>query len=199
MTPILAMAWELHVAKRPFEWHASARSGDHLAYAEGLKSLPFAEHIHVHLDDTPIDQPDIPSCLEATSKDAHVYICGPKGYMAFVQASVLKAGFDAQNVHVEHFGAEIDVDGDPFEVVAQQSGVTIEVGPKETILDALTRVGITVPTSCENGVCGSCLTPVLDGTPDHRDLVLTDGEKASNDRIAVCCSRSKTKTLVLDL
>lgn len=199
LTPILAMAWELHAAKRPFEWHASARSGDHLAYAEVLKSLPFADHIHVHLDDAPIHQPDIPSCLKAAPQNTHAYICGPKGYMAFVQSSALEAGFDAQYIHVEHFGAEIDVDGDPFEVVAQKSGMTIKVGPKETILNALNRVGIAVPTSCENGVCGSCLTPVVTGTPDHRDLVLTDGEKASNDRIAVCCSRSKTKKLVLDL
>ncbi len=199
LTPILAMAWELHAAKRPFEWHASARSGAHLAYAENLKSLPFADHIHVHLDDAPIHQPDIPSSLEAASQGTHVYICGPKGYMAFVQSSALEAGLDAQHIHVEHFGAEIDVDGDPFEVVAQKSGVTLEVGPRETILHALNRAGIAVPTSCENGVCGSCLTPVVSGTPDHRDLVLTDGEKASNNHIAVCCSRSKTKKLVLDL
>lgn len=199
MTPILAMAWELHAAKRPFEWHISARSGNHLAYAEDLKGLPFADHIHVHLDDAPIHQPDIPSCLEAASQGTQIYICGPNGYMDFVQSSALKAGLDPLHIHVEHFGAEIDVDGDPFEVVAQKSGVTLNVGPKETILHALNCAGIAVPTSCENGVCGSCLTPILAGTPDHRDLVLTDGEKASNDRIAVCCSRSKTKRLVLDV
>ncbi|MEP5731404.1 MAG: cytochrome P450/oxidoreductase [Sulfitobacter sp.] len=199
LTPILAMAWELHAAKRLFEWHASARSGADLAYAQDLQNLPFADRIHVRLDDVSIHQPDIPSCLNAASQDAHVYICGPKGYMDFVQSSALEAGLDAQHIHVEHFGAEIDVDGDPFEVVAQRSGVSVEVGLKETILGALIRVGIAVPTSCENGVCGSCLTAVVTGTPDHRDLVLTDCEKASNNRIAVCCSRSKTKKLVLDL
>lgn len=199
LTPIFAMAWELHAAQRPFEWHVSARSSDHLAYGEALKRLPFADNIYVHLDDTPATQPDISYYLKAASEQTHVYVCGPKGYMDFVKTSALTAGLDAQHIHIEHFGAEIDVDGDPFEIVAEQSGLTVEVGPTETILDALNRIGITVPTSCQNGVCGSCLTPVLNGTPDHRDLVLTDGEKASNDRIAVCCSRSKTKKLVLDL
>jgi vanillate O-demethylase ferredoxin subunit len=70
---------------------------------------------------------------------------------------------------------------------------------QEAILAALARKGIAVPTSCQNGVCGSCLTPMVDGKPDHRDLVLTDMEKAANESIAACCSRSQTRRLVLDL
>jgi len=73
------------------------------------------------------------------------------------------------------------------------------VGSDDTILHVLTRAGISVETSCESGVCGSCLIGVLDGTPDHRDMVQTDAEKASNMRIAVCCSRSKSRVLVLDI
>lgn len=91
------------------------------------------------------------------------------------------------------------IEGENFQVYAQRSNITLEVGVKETILTALTRAGIEVPTACQNGVCGSCLTDVLEGRPEHHDLVLTDVEKATNDRIAVCCSRSNSKRLVLDI
>jgi ferredoxin len=73
------------------------------------------------------------------------------------------------------------------------------VQPGETIAQKLAENGIEVQVSCQSGVCGTCLTPVVEGMPDHRDLVQTDVEKASNVQITVCCSRSKTKTLVLDL
>ena len=88
---------------------------------------------------------------------------------------------------------------DTFEIYAARSNLTIEVRPNETILSALKHAGIKVDTSCENGICGSCLTGVLQGEPEHRDLVLTDAEKAANNCIAVCCSRSQSRRLVLDI
>ena len=96
-------------------------------------------------------------------------------------------------------GAEIDMNDEAFEIYAARSNLTIEVRPNETILSALNHVGIKVDTSCENGICGSCLTGVLQGKPEHRDLVLTDAEKAENNCIAVCCSRSHSRRLVLDI
>jgi ferredoxin len=56
-----------------------------------------------------------------------------------------------------------------------------------------------VRMSCESGVCGTCITRVIEGMPDHRDHVQTASEKASNRNITVCCSRSKTRRLVLDI
>lgn len=199
LTPILAMAWELHTSGRPFHCHLSARSGDRVAFGRALKSLPFAEKIRIYLDDDQAPPLDISQVIGLDPSNAHLYVCGPTGYMDFVQQEAAKAGLAPDQIHVEHFGAEIDVDGDPFEVVAQRSGVTVSVGPSQTILEALNMAGISVPTSCQNGVCGSCLTPVLEGKPDHRDLVLTDIEKASNNRIAVCCSRSNSSRLVIDV
>ena len=87
--------------------------------------------------------------------------------------------------------------GQPFTVIADLSARIIEVAGDETILTALRRHGISVETSCQNGVCGSCLTKVIEGRPEHRDMVLTDAEKAANDVIAVCCSRSKSRVLKL--
>jgi len=93
----------------------------------------------------------------------------------------------------------VNTDGAPFTVIAQRSGKSFEVAPGETIAQKLAENGIEVQVSCQSGVCGTCVTRVLEGMPDHRDLVQTDLEKAANRTITVCCSRSKTKTLVLDL
>ncbi|MDO6584715.1 2Fe-2S iron-sulfur cluster-binding protein [Salipiger sp. 1_MG-2023] len=109
------------------------------------------------------------------------------------------AGCAPETIHVEHFGAEIDIKDESFELIAQNSGKTLQVAPDETILSALRRVGITVRTSCQNGVCSSCLIRALEGKPDHRDPVQTDAKKAANTSIAVRGSRSKTQRLVLDI
>jgi vanillate O-demethylase ferredoxin subunit len=137
--------------------------------------------------------------LAVLEDDAHIYLCGPKGYMTYVTTAAAAAGIDEGRIHLEHFGAEIDVNGDTFTVVAARSGKELQVAAGETILAALNRAGIEVETSCQNGVCGSCLTRVIEGKPDHRDMVLTSEEKADNNRIAVCCSRSQSPRLVLDV
>ena len=110
-----------------------------------------------------------------------------------------RVGITNERFHQEYFGAEIDTTGSPFTVIAARAGRSIEVGDTETILSALQREGIEVETACQNGVCGTCLTKVIEGRPDHRDIVLTDVEKASNEMIAVCCSRSQSRILKLDV
>lgn len=199
LTPILAMAWQLHESKRAFEWHLSARSIDRIAFGKKLDQLPFAEKIVIHLDDDPNGTPDVASAIKTASLDSHAYICGPKGYIDYILGLASSIRFSDNQLHVEHFGAEIDTNGEPFEIFAARSNKLIKVNPNDTILSALTRAGIHVATSCENGVCGSCLTKVLKGKPDHRDLVLTDAEKSMNNKIAVCCSRSQSKRLELDI
>jgi vanillate O-demethylase ferredoxin subunit len=86
-----------------------------------------------------------------------------------------------------------------FDVCLHRSGRTITVPPGETILDMLLDAGINVSFSCAEGVCGTCETKVIDGIPDHRDTFLTDEEKADNSKIMICCSRSKSPVLTLDL
>ncbi len=93
----------------------------------------------------------------------------------------------------------MDLSGGTFDVVLAQSNKTVTVSAGVTIVKALSDAGIKVQVSCENGICGTCLQIVIDGVPDHRDSYLTDDEKAANDQMLVCCSRSKTSQLVLDL
>ncbi|MCY1535627.1 Carnitine monooxygenase reductase subunit [compost metagenome] len=110
-----------------------------------------------------------------------------------------KAGYAEDHIHREYFQAEVDASGNSFEVVAQRSGKTIQVAEGQTIAQALADAGVNIQVSCKQGVCGTCLCNVLEGQPDHRDVYLTDEEKAANDQILTCCSRAMSKTLVLDI
>ncbi|MFC6707137.1 2Fe-2S iron-sulfur cluster-binding protein [Flexivirga alba] len=87
----------------------------------------------------------------------------------------------------------------PFTMELARSGIAVTVTSEESVLDALEKVGKPVLSSCREGLCGTCEVSVLDGIPDHRDSLLTDAERARNDRMFVCVSRSATERIVLDL
>ena len=198
ITPILSMAYALAAAGRSFELHYCGRSASRLPFLEELQN--FGGRVQVHLDDGPATQRlDIEAVLVSPAASRHLYVCGPNGFMDFVTSAAERAGWSSDTVHLERFGAEVNTDGAPFTVVAARSQVSFEVLPGERIAEKLVAHGISVPMSCQSGVCGTCLVNVVDGMPDHRDSVQTDTEKASNRRITVCCSRSKTRRLVLDL
>lgn len=86
-----------------------------------------------------------------------------------------------------------------FEVRLQRSQTVIAVAADQTVLQALSAAGVEIATSCEQGICGTCLTRVLEGEPDHRDMYMTPEEQDKNDQFTPCCSRSKSAVLVLDL
>lgn len=198
ITPMLNMAYSLEAVDASWELHYCGRTIDRLAFTKELER--FGKKVHVHIDAEPKDQHlDINAVLGLTAPDRHLYVCGPNGFMDFVVSSAKKNGWNAQCVNIERFGAEVNTDGAPFTIVAQKSGKSFDVQPGETIAQKLKENGIDVQVSCQSGVCGTCLTPVVNGMADHRDLVQTDLEKASNVQITVCCSRSKTKTLTLDI
>jgi cytochrome P450/ferredoxin-NADP reductase len=202
LTPLLSMAWALHRAQRNFTLHIYVRSTDHLPFRDDLQQWPFQQQVVVHehkqADNNTPQTLNIEPLIH-TPANAALYVCGPQGFMETVTVQACNAGIAAQSVYREHFSAEIDPDGDALTLIARRSGKTLQVPANTTILSALTDAGIAVETSCENGVCGSCLTNVLEGTPEHRDMVQTDSEKSSNRQIAVCCSRSQSSTLVLDI
>jgi vanillate O-demethylase ferredoxin subunit len=132
-----------------------------------------------------------------------VYVCGPAGFIEAVMGAASNAGWPAANLHREYFGvaqAPAAADGEAaFQVSLASSGKVVDVPAGTTVVEALRQCGIEVPVSCEQGVCGTCLTRVLSGEPDHRDVYLTDEERAANDQFLPCCSRSKTPLLVIDL
>ena len=207
ITPLLAMARTLHRAGADFRLHVAARTRARLAYADELAAAPWAGRVHIHLDDGPeSDRLDLGRLLADRRDGDHLYLCGPAGLIAAARNAAAAAGWPATQVHIESFGAPT---GAPlgadtptaggFELQLARSGRVIHVAPDQTALQALHAAGCDVPSSCEQGICGTCLTPVLSGTPDHRDHYLEPDEQAANDQFLPCCSRAKSARLVVDL
>lgn len=198
ITPLLAMAHRLGALGKSFELHYCTRSRDRAAFLSELTT--FRDRVQMHFDDGPSSQKlDIDKALASAADGSHLYTCGPRGFMDFVVGAAQRLDWLPSNVHVEHFGAEIDTNGEPFTVVARRSGLALTVNPGQTIATVLQSAGVEFDMSCQSGVCGTCVTAVIEGTPDHRDLVQTEEQKAANKTITICCSRSKTRSLVLDI
>jgi len=197
VTPMLCMAERLRSLDRPFRLHYAVRTRGEALLAHIDED---DERIDLHID---VEQDgrllDIAAIVAAAPADAELYCCGPAPMLdAFEQAC---ASRPPKHVHIERFSAEGNVaaaDGS-YTVELAKSKRTITVQAGQTLLQALQAAGLTVKISCEQGICGTCETRVLAGTPDHRDMILSDEEKASNETMMVCCSGSLSPTLVLDL
>ncbi|MFC5458203.1 PDR/VanB family oxidoreductase [Massilia niabensis] len=202
VTPILAMAEALAAKGAAFELHYCARSPEKAAFKERLGQAHLRSLVHFHYDSGDAAQKlDLPAVLGAPDPDTHLYVCGPQGFIEFVLGAAKAQGWPAAQLHVEYFSAAaVDTTGDqPFDVKLASTGRVVTVPAGKTVIKVLAEAGIEIPYSCEEGVCGTCLTRVLEGVPDHRDMYLTEEEQAANDQFTPCCSRAKTKRLVLDL
>lgn len=202
ITPILAMARTLHAEGSPFDLHYCGRSATRMAFIDELMGAAFAPSVQIHCDDGAQEQRfDAQRVLIAQQPGVHLYVCGPTGFMNFVLSSARLAGWPEEQLHREYFAAApVDTSGDgSFSVQLAKSGKHLEVPANKSALEVLLACGIDLPYSCEAGVCGTCVTRVLEGTPDHRDSFLTDAEKAAGNQFTPCCSRAHTSSLVLDL
>lgn len=201
ITPMLSMIRRLNTLGRPWWLHYAARTRAHAAFADTLRELAAhgPGHVEFRFDQEPGGRMlDLAAVVRALPEGAHVYCCGPVGMLDTFET--VTAALPRERVHVEYFAAkEAASTAGGFVVKLHRSGRSIDVKPGQTILDSLIAAGVEPPWSCREGVCGTCETRVLDGTPDHRDLVLGAAEHAKNDRMMVCCSGSKSATLVLDL
>lgn len=202
ITPILCMAEFLAARNRRFALHYCGRTAERMAFRDRLLASGFSDRVHIHTDDGPADQRlDLAALLDATPRATHLYVCGPSGFIDAVVAEANQRGWDPGCVHVERFAADTagqDSDTE-FEVRLASTGQQFTVGADETVVEALARHGVTLETSCEQGICGTCLTQVVDGIPDHRDCYLSDREKSLNDQFLPCCSRAKSRLLVLKI
>ena len=202
ITPILSMAQALQEQGASFELHYCARNADRMAFREELLSSDFADRVHLHFDDGDASQRfDIDGLSQTPDAGTHLYVCGPTGFMDAVLASATK-GWPAEAVHREYFAVdpqESDGADRAFQIKIASTGQIVDIPADTPAIDVLEELGFDIPKSCEQGICGTCITKVIEGVPDHRDFVLTDEEHAENDQMTVCCSRAHSDLLVLDL
>lgn len=202
VTPLLAMAQRLATSGADFTLHYSTRSAERTAFRDEIGASAYADRVRFHFDDGEAAQKlDLAAELGAPQPGTHLYVCGPTGFIDFVVKTAQGLGWPQEQVHLEYFGAAPqDTTGDrAFQVKIASSGAVYDIPADQTVVHALQEHGIEILTSCEQGVCGTCITRVLQGECDHRDLYFTDEEKAANDQFTPCCSRAKSPLLVLDL
>ena len=201
ITPLYAMAHALQRADAPFELHYCARSRQRAAFVDELGAR-FGRAALLHFDDGPENQRFQAAQVIGTPRAGeHLYVCGPAGFIEHVLQTARQLGWPEAQLHSERFTADAPQvqEGDqPFEVEVGSSGLVVPVAVGQSIAEALLERGVEVPTSCEGGVCGTCVVRVLRGTPDHRDTYLTEAEHAK-PLITTCCSRARSARLVLDL
>lgn len=202
ITPILCMAEELTRTGTEFELHYCARTPDHAAFRKRIIDSNFAEQTTFYFSkDSNSPKLVLQELFAQPQTGCHIYVCGPKRFMDAVLATARELGWPENQLHYEFFGAELvksENDG-AFEVELKSSGRIITIPKDQTVTQALAAAGVEILVSCEQGVCGTCLTGVLSGIPDHKDSYLTPEEQATNTQFTPCCSRAKTTRLVLDI
>lgn len=203
ITPLLAMAHALHRQRSRFILHYCTRSPSKAAFRQFLSKAPFCASVCFHFDDgLPQQHLDLQDALSTCHPGTHVYTCGPAGFIAWVLSTAQATGIPATHIHYERFEAEPDEDHDSeeaFSIRVAGTGKLIDVPAGVSALDALAAAGIEIPSSCEQGICGTCAVRVLAGEPDHRDSYFTDAEHSANTWFTPCCSRARSGTLTLDL
>lgn len=199
ITPILCMAQHLAAEGKAFELHYCCRSSQRAAFLDVLRSEPFEGRVHLHFDDD--SKLNSAQVLAHPSSNDHLYVCGPAGFMQHVLNTASASGWADHQLHREHFAP---VQSEPttargFEVELASTGMTYTIPSDRSVFEVLSDAGVEIPVSCEQGICGTCVTRVLSGIPEHRDQFLTAAEHARNDRFTPCCSRARSSRLVLDL
>lgn len=200
ITPLLAMAHALDASGRPFTLHVFARQQSRVPFHAELAR--FGDRVRIHLDEGDgRNRTRAATVSGGYERGAALYVCGPTGFMAGVIDGARARGWPDTAIFSETFvpRAGTKTENRAFEVELARSKRVLRVAADENLLEVLHAHNIAVICTCTQGICGSCLTPVLDGVPEHRDSVLTDAERALNRQMTVCVSRAVSSRLVLDL
>ena len=202
VTPLLSMAHRLIALDKPFTLHLCARDEATIPLREDLQQGPLARHVALHLD-SPDGRGSLDPGRVLANPDGRtmLYLCGPQPFMNWLREAALAQGWDPAMIRIESFSAPQADEGTDhaFTVHLTKKGRDVRVGAEETIIDALAKVGIDMPFACMQGTCGTCVTPVLQGTVAHRDAYLSEEEKLGDGLMCLCVSRARGDSLSLDI
>jgi len=197
ITPFIPMMRELSARKQPWTLLYCNRRNEDAPFLKEVTALGGTVSLHSTEAGTRLD---VAQRLATPQADTVVYCCGPEKLMLAVEEAT--AGWPEGSIHFEWFAPRsrpADEVSGAFEVVCEQSGLTLSVPPDKSILEVLGENGIEVPRSCEQGICGTCECRIIAGEADHRDSILSASERAANETMMICVSRAKGARLVLDI
>lgn len=192
LTPFYTMAEEVAASGRIYQLHYVVRSP-----ARMLPVDAFGPHVTVYAGTAARRALSLPVLLGSLSRTTAVYGCGPSGLLEGLRAIAVDLGWPAGRLRVETFGPAARPNDRPLTVQLSQSGVTVDVAPGTSILDALLRQGIFVGAECRRGECGACIVDVVDGDVDHRDVCLTPAQR--RNAMCTCVSWARTSDITLAL
>lgn len=194
ITPLLPMLNRVRAGGADWRFVYCGRSRSAMAYVDALPDDPRVSVVSADRD----QRLNLDDLLHEPRTDTAIFCCGPERLLEAVEEAGLH--WPPGALHTERFKAPVvDEPAREFDVVLQRSGMELHVPAEASLLDIVEMAGIPVPSSCRTGTCGTCETPVLDGQPEHRDVVLSPEEQAVGDCMMVCVSRARTDRLVLDL
>lgn len=200
ITPIISMVRRLEAVGADWSLLYTGRSRSTMAFLSEISDLP-RHRISIHAaDEANGNYADLSEAVGSLPPEALVYACGPESLMQAVAGAMA----DESRLRIERFKAPDIVPGQEldetsFDVICQSTGQRIAVGADVSVLDALNDAGINVPSSCAEGICGTCETGVIEGDVEHRDFLLSPAERAENKSMFVCVSRCRSRELILDL
>lgn len=197
ITPILCMARALQQVGAEFDLHYASRSTAEAAYCADVQALPGAQ---CWFDGgEPARGMPLAPTIGAPRRGRHLYVCGPKGFIAAVLDTARQLGWADAQLHCELFAGTLEVAGDrSFTVELASSGITLEVPAGKTVMDVMEAAGLDPMFDCRRGECGICTAKVLAGEADHRDICLSARERAEGG-FCTCVSRARSERLVLEL
>ncbi|QNP75131.1 oxidoreductase [Streptomyces roseirectus] len=198
ITPLLPMMAAVNATRADWSLLYGGRTRASMAFGDTLKRA-YGDRVSLRPQDE-YGLLDLPALLGRPQRKTAVYSCGPEPLLAAVEAGC--ETWPTGSLHLERFAPKQDAAAGPlttFEVELARSGTRLTVPEDMSILEAVENAGVSVMTSCEEGICGTCETKVLSGEIDHRDSVLDDAERAAGDTMMICVSRARGNRLVLDL
>ncbi len=201
VTPVLSIAAHLKAQAIPFELHYVFALMSPGSFRGAIDGAAFAADTRYYLEDSEQNQLlNVAEVLAAQSADTHLFICGADWWLDPIVKTATQKGWSEERIHVERFNAKqaAPLLDKVFEVKIASTGAVFKIPGDKTVAGFLEEKGVKVPTSCEQGLCGTCKVKVLEGEVDHRDKRLSAEQRAEGYFLA-CVSRAKGDTLVLDL
>ena len=195
------MAHRLTELDKHFEFHICSSKASFIPFEYELQNWTFAPNIEIHLDHYSKSTMDVAKVLATPDENSLVYVCGPEGFNRWIRETGLQLGWASSQIKEEVFSRSVteQTETKAFDIFLQKSGKKITVEKDMTIIDALLLNNIKVDYTCLQGTCGTCISSVIEGNIDHRDAILTEEEKAAQNKMCLCVSRAKEGNITFDM
>ena len=199
LTPLLSMAQSLDVMNLNYEFHYFVQNKDHIAFSSILKKLKKTPLVHQGLSPK-LTKKKLNEILLGPKNSMNLYVCGPGPMLETTRQVAAELDWPDNSVHFEYFkNSNVIDDSSSFEIELARSALSLKVQSGQSVLEVLRANGLDLPSSCEQGACGTCKVSVVDGAIDHQDVYLNESEKLKGNVMMTCVSRALSKRLILDI